>query len=358
MAVSLFPPVAGGSSGGGGAASWITVNSTTARILAPFTPGFYKASAILQTQTGTPSVNAVVVVFKNGPTTITTVTLQDSDTGNGRGPIEFTFPVDTAGTSIEVTSSQNIYIGIEALGSSLTPSQSIVADQYSTSQNVTIPADVLGVMLLGGGGAGGSSGSAYGFSGGGGSGYFASSTSIGSGIYSLVVGAGGQPGNASSTGGTGGTSTFDTLTATGGKGGVHSGLGGDGGSGGGGGGSSRDQPGNAGGANGLQGLPGGAPSGNVFAGGFGSNLAVPATIPIQSVGGVALGALTGGGGGGFYGGGAGGGSASNNFANGSGGSPGNAMGGGGGGAANRDSGSGLRQGGIGANGGLVVARWA
>jgi len=69
-------------------------------------------------------------------------------------------------------------------------------------------------LVVAGGGSGGGTDATFGGAGGGAGGYLTDSLTLGSGVYSVIVGAGGA---SSSSGNDGIDSTFSTIVATGGR---------------------------------------------------------------------------------------------------------------------------------------------
>lgn len=275
---------------------WFPVNSQTHILTKTFAPGLYKFTAIKTSQDSTPTATAT---FKNSSgATILEVSLLDLDTSNTLNNAERFIQLTSTAESLYVGSSLNIYFSVDLITSQIANTSTIQVTSYTSNQTVTVPSDVMSVLILGGGGGGATYDS---WSGGGGSGYLTTSTSITPGSYALVIGSGGSPDSS------GGTTTFAGLTAAGGGGGY-------------------SQNGAAGGSGGAGGTGTGGTNGSNGGGwspGAGSGIQLPSWVTIPSVpngfygggnggngsghSGTSAGANTGGGGNGASGGGASGG---------------------------------------------------
>ena len=237
--------------------SWLATNliPTLDSVTGNIVPGF-STDLTLSTTNATDSID---VVFKEGATTLATVTGVTVSSGSGTVSVPAAVHGQTAGDTITIniknqdgtpsSNSQNKTVGTLPTGGTITTSGNYRVHTFTSSgtfavQNVPVSADIL-LVAGGGGGGGGSSGSTHSAAGGGGGGMYTSTAQSlsASTNYTVTIGSGGA-GNttANSQGVSGGDTDFTGQTSAvgGGGGGTrntsgtanHAGL--NGGSGGGG----------------------------------------------------------------------------------------------------------------------------
>jgi hypothetical protein len=261
---------------------------------------------------------------------ISTVTLQNFDTGSSANPSQALIEIPTQAEIISFNSTTyTVFVLAEYIKIIEPPTTSVT--KYTSSQTITFNSPATVTLLGGGGGGGAVTGNNNQVRAGGGSGYITTGT-VGAGTHTLAIGAGGG------SQANGGSTTFAGLSAAGGINGASTSAGG---SGGGAAGTTNTTPGRAGGTNGSN-----AP----VAGGIGSG--VQATLFRAGAGG--SGGFNGpGGAGGVYAGGGGSGMAFYEFAVSPGGTAAPNTGGGGGGAISV-TGLAANPGGSGGSGALYV----